>query len=381
MAAVQNDSLPVTPAVVAWARDRAGYSQEEATKYFKKIAAWESGDAAPTYAQLEQMADKFKVPVAVFFFPEPPDVEQAKNSFRTLTDHDFEQIPRPVRALLRKGQAMQINLEELNEGKNPSERLITRDLQFSTDAALDDMAVAVREYLGVSLKQQWAWASAEVALEQWRDAFARAGVFVFKDAFHVQGYFGFCLYSDEFPVIVANNSSAKTRQIFTLFHELAHLLFHTSGIDQQDDSFILHLPEIERRVEVICNEFAGRFLVPDAVFDQQLKRLAPTREAAADLAKLYSVSREVIYRKMLDRGLIAEDEYQDAASVWAKQKKPEKPGGNYYFTQFAYLGSHYINLALARYYQRQFDDVRLAEYLNIKPRSLPAFEQLYEGRS
>lgn len=61
------EGLPITPAVVQWARERAGYSLEDASLIFKKIATWEAGEALPSYAQLEDMADKFKTPVAVFF--------------------------------------------------------------------------------------------------------------------------------------------------------------------------------------------------------------------------------------------------------------------------------------------------------------------------
>lgn len=369
--------LPVTPNVITWARDRAGYSQDEAAKYFKNIAAWENGDSAPSYAQLELMGEKFKVPVAVFFFPKPPDVEPVKQSFRTITDREFLSMPRTVKSLLRKGQAMQLNLAELNDNKNPASKLITRDLKFSTNASLDTMSKAVREYLGISLEEQTKWDSLEMALEQWREAFAKVGIFVFKDAFHIDGYCGFCLYNDEFPVLYINNSTAKARQIFTLFHELAHLLFHTSGIDVIDDRFIDGLPDEGRAIEIICNQFAGKFLVPDFYFDRLLVNTAHDRNTAALLAHQLKVSREVIYRKMLDRGLISREEYLDAAAAWAAQAKPAGAGGNYYFTQIAYLGQRYIDLAFSRYHQHRFDETRLADYLNIKPKNLPAFEQIY----
>jgi Zn-dependent peptidase ImmA (M78 family) len=73
-------------------------------------------------------------------------------------------------------------------------------------------------------------------------------VSVFKDAFRVDDYSGFCLYDDEFPLIYVNNSTSKTRQIFTLFHELAHLISHTSGIDTLRNDFIDRLPDNERKI-------------------------------------------------------------------------------------------------------------------------------------
>ena len=378
MPSAAEEQLAITPSVVQWARVRAGYSLDEAKKYFKKIEQWEFGDARPTYRQLEMMADKFKCPVAVFFFPTPPTITPVQNSFRTLPTEEFEQIPRTVKAFLRKGQAMQLNLSELNDDKSPSGRLITRDLQASVDESLDTLAVRVRNFLGITLQEQIAQRSVEDAVEHWRDAFARAGVYAFKDAFHAQGFFGFCLYDTEFPIIYVNNSCAKTRQLFTLFHELAHLLFHTSGIDIDDDAFIDKLRDADKRVEIICNAFAAKFLVPDQDFDEQLIGRAGNRDTAELLANRYKVSREVVYRRMLDRRLISAAEYQAAAIAWASQKGDQSSGGNYYYNQITYLGPRYIDLALARFHQGRFDDIRLSEYLNIKPRNLSTFEFTYE---
>lgn len=369
------ESLPVTPALVRWARERAGYSLDDAGRLFRKIAAWEAGTAAPSYAQLELMAARFKCPVAVFFFPKPPAVPSIEQSFRTLTAADFEAIPRTVRLFLRRGQAMQINLAELNEGRNPASRLAVRDLRLRPKATLGDIAAQVRSYLGVSIQEQANWKSPEEALDAWREVFAQVGVFVFREAFRADHYFGFCLYDDVFPIIYVNNGAAKTRQIFTLFHELGHLLFHTSGIDVAGDRPLGRLAEPERTVEILCSGLAAHVLVPDEVLDGMLEAMKPSREAAAGLAGYFNVSREVIYRKFLDRGLIDAVEYAAAARDWEAQRKTrDAASGNYYNSHYAYLGRRYVDLAFTRYYQRRFDEDRLAQYLNIKPKNLPAFE-------
>lgn len=374
---ITQDRLPITPEVVTWARERAQYSIEEAQEHFKKIVEWEKGTSSPTYPQLEQLSDRFRCPIAVFFFPEPPDIEPIVKSFRTLPEQEFENIPRPVRVLLRKGTAMQLNLSELNDGANPANRLITQDIQFAIEGSIDEMASKIRNYLGVSLDQQFQWQTVEIALEKWREKLAEVGVFVFKDPFSTDQYCGFCLYDDVFPIIYVNNSTPKTRQVFTLFHELAHLMFHTSGVDALDDSYIDTLPESSQKIEIICNRFAGKFLVPEESFEEMRASYSTDRDGAAMLADKYSVSREVIYRKFLDRGLISSEEYEAAADVWRKQTGQEGTGGNYYYNQRAYLGDQYISLALKRYYQNRFDKVRLAEYLNIKPKNVNVFEETF----
>ena len=373
------DEIPITPALVTWARTRAGFSLAEAARDFKKIEEWESGGSFPSYPQLERLADKFKLPIAVFFFPEPPSVPPIAETFRTLPEPQYSEIPRRIKFLLRKAKALQLNLIELHGGKNPTQRLITHDLQFSQNVQIEDMARQVRQYLGIPLEIQRNWDGVDAALDNWRSAFFQVGVYVFKDAFKVEEYSGFCLYDETFPIIYVNNSTAKTRQIFTLFHELAHLLFQTSGIDTLNDEYISLLPEQARRIEVICNRFAAAFLVPEAAFEAAFAGRKPSEELAEQMAAQFHVSREFIYRKFLDRRLITEEAYSRAARRWAAQKKPS-PEGDFYNTQIAYLGPEYIRAALTPYYQNRFNDVQLAEYLNIAPKNLATFEARFARR-
>ena len=95
----------------------------------------------------------------------------------------------------------------------------------------------VRTILGVSLDDQRGWANTPAALREWRDALYEVGVFVFKDAFRQDDYCGFSIYDPELPVIYVNSSRSATRQIFTLFHELGHLLHETSGLIRRPPTF------------------------------------------------------------------------------------------------------------------------------------------------
>jgi Zn-dependent peptidase ImmA (M78 family) len=371
-----SEGIAVNKELITWARKRAGLTIEEASQKFAHIAAWEAGEALPTYPQLERMADEFKLPVAAFFFPGPPTLPPIRESFRTLPDAEYDEIPRQVRFMLRKAKALQLNLGELTQDHNPASRLITRDLRFPEDMPIAGMAARVRDYLGVPLAVQYEWADDETSLKEWRNTLQKVGVFVFKDAFRVEEYSGFSLYDDEFPIIYVNNTSAKTRQSFTLFHELAHLLFHTSGIDTLEDRYILRLPEQQRRIEILCNRFAAEFLVPEAAFRDAVASRPHSVQTAEQIAQRFHVSREVIYRKFLDREWIDEAEYTRAAKVWAEQRSAGS-GGNWYRTQIAYLGRDYIGLAFRQYHQNRIDDEQLAAYLETKPKNLGALEEYF----
>lgn len=372
------EQLPINPLLLVWARERAGISPEEAAQRFRRWADWEAGNAFPTYPQLEQISDVFKVPIAVFFFPEPPEVPSINETFRTLPEDALDELPSRMRILLRKAKAMQLNLADLTDGRNPAKRLITRDLAFPANVDIAEMAAVVRDYLGVTLDGQVRWRTTEEALKCWRTALLDVGVFVFKDAFRLENFSGFCLFDEEFPVIYVNNSVAKTRQIFTYFHELAHLIFHTSGIDTVRDGYIARLVGDARQIEIACNSFAGQFLVPEDAFEQAMAGRDASEATAEVLASRFNVSREVIFRRLLAHGRVSEGEYDAAVQRWNAQRNVERSsGGNPYWTALAYLGREYIALALSQYHRNRIDQTQLAEFLNTKPRYVGMLEEYY----
>jgi Zn-dependent peptidase ImmA (M78 family) len=224
------------------------------------------------------------------------------------------------------------------------------------------------------------WEDVTQALKHWRETFENNGIFVFKDAFNYDMISGFCLYSREFPIIYLNNSMPKTRQIFTLFHELAHLIFGIGGIDTLDDSFIGSLSPNDKQIEIFCNEFAGKFLVPDDHFDSQIYGCKINDEVISSLAERYSVNREVILRKLLDRNIIDRRLYQEKAKEWieiAKESKRGGGGGNYYKTKISYLGNQYLNRVLEKYYTKKIDVHQVSDYLDIKINKIPTLEAYY----
>jgi len=374
------DGIPINPTLVTWARERLGLSLDDVAGKFAHIADWETGAALPSYPQLEKLADELKLPIAVFFFPEPPTLPPIRESFRTLPDTEFEKIPRQVRVLLLKAKAMQLNLAELTLGQNPSRRLITRDLRLRSSISPELMATRVRAYLGVNINEQYSWPDDDRALKTWRNLIQECGIFIFKDAFGTEDYSGFSLYDDVFPIIYVKNSSYKTRQILTLLHELAHIVFRTSGIDTIDDRYIPRLDEQQKRIEILCNRFAAEFLVPADAFQAAMIDRDYTAATAELLAARFHVSREVIYRKFFDAAEITHDEYVRATRLWNSQKK-QGSGGNYYRTKIAYLGREYLSLVFSQYHKNRIDDEQVAEYLDTKQRNVGTLEEYFTAGS
>lgn len=383
-----NQVVGINREVLVWARKRAGLEIDDVAVALGKdasiIESWETGDAAPTYVQLEKLAyTVYKRPIALFFFPAVPKEVDAEQSFRTLPETEIDELGADTRHKVREARAIQLSLEELTE-TNPSPKQLLKDLVAKGSDSTAVIAGKIREYIGISLNTQKAWKNPEEALKTWRAAIEEAGIFVFKDSFKQKDVFGFSLYEEEFPVILINNSTPQTRQVFTLFHELAHLILQVSGVTKRDDSYIEHLHGQAKQIEVFCNKLAAEMLLPSADFKITLKGYRKyDEEAVTDIARTYKVSREVVLRRLLDMNLVSKQRYEHDVKRWAEEYEAKlkadaqagKSGGNYYATQASYLGEKYLNLAFSSYYRGKISVEQLADYLNVSVKNVPGLEQ------
>jgi Zn-dependent peptidase ImmA (M78 family) len=320
----------------------------------------------------------YKRPVALFFFPEPPEEKDPEHSFRTLPDFEIEDLSADTRYKIRQAHALQLSLYELNGGTNPAPEKIFTDLHVQIPINAANVAAKTREYLGITVeRQRRVWKDSTVALKAWRDAVEEKGVFVFKNTFKQKEVSGFCLSDSEFPVIYVNNSTAQTRQSFTILHELGHILLGTGGVTKRNDSYIEKLSGRSKLVEVFCNRFAGECLLPTAQVKQLVGKVSDGM--VSDLAEEFKVSRQVVLTRLLSLDRITQSYYDQKAKEWNAEYEAQKgkaPGGNYYLTQGSYLGERFLRLAFKRYYEHAISMEQLADHLNVKATSVPGLEQL-----
>ena len=315
----------------------------------------------------------------MFFFPEPPQEPDFVGQL-ALRSSEIEQLAPGIRILLRQARARQLSLMELNMGVNPVEMKIFRDLHPQINDSVTELAQQTRSYLGISVETQAGWSSTKEALENWREQIEEKSIFVFKDAFRDDSVDGFCLIHEQFPVIYLNNSRSAVRQIFSLFHELAHILLGENGITRG-------INPVGEQIEVFCNQFAAEFLVPSGDLETRLNFPIYDDDAIdsaiEELAGYYKVSRPVILLRLVNRGILTQNRYRQRASQWTEEYESRlegrvggesSGGGNYYNTHAVYLGYKFMELAFSRYHQGQCSIEELADHLSIKVKNLPRLE-------
>ena len=388
-------ALPgVQPMLLKWARETAHLTVEDVARSFKKqpedIAAWEAGNAGPTYAQLEKLAYKlYKRPLASFFLPEPPPEKPPEADFRALPDADLRQLQCSTVLLIRKARAYQSSLEELFAGRSPVANTIWQKIALDPARPVGPQAQAVRAALAVPDVDSPEWRSSnnndrdDAAMKTWRKAIEAAGVFVFKDTFKQKEISGFCLEHREFPVVMINNSTTKTRQIFSLLHELAHILLGRQAISTFSDEPLGRLPLGEQKIERFCNRVAAEVLVPRADFVAFTSGLGGAVEdwpieRFAMIAERYRVSREVILRMFRDADRVSQDFYEARKAEWDGQKASKsKGGGDHYNTKGVYISERLMSEVLVRYGRRQIDVAEAADFMGVKAKHIDEFENRY----
>ena len=376
--------LGVNGEIIRWAREYYNMQPDEAAMAIdvdlQRYSNWETGQEFPTYAKLKKISEVFRKPSAIFFFPEPPSLPPIKGDLRTLPTDVINRFSKNIIVQFEHAEVYQMSVKELYPERKS---ILTQRDTFPSD--MTALCNYIRHLLSFPLSAQKARKNTKIVFEIYRERFYDLGIYVFKDSFRDNSVSGLCINDVTHPVILINNSMSFARQIFTLFHELYHLISGTSGAEIIRDDFYVALEPAQEQSERDCDIFANTFLIPHDDFVAELAKQPLTEEYIEHLAKLYSVSREAIMYTLLKMGKITSADYDALREIFygeaiRNQKQPggnNKSGGNYYSTKLSYLGQRYTGDVFKQYFSGRIDSVRASEMLHSKVDHLPRLEAAF----
>lgn len=388
--------IKIAPSVLQWARETRFLTIRDVAERLKRdeseVRSWESGEQTPSFAQLEKLAyDIYKRPLAVFFLAQPPNETTITQDLRALPAHDVESLSPEFRLKTRRIKYLQVVLKEVFDDLNPVARPLHKAFRFSKDTSPNIAAGEVRRYLQFSHSEIRDLPTHDVALRFFKDKIEAQGIFIFTENLKEEAS-GFCLLDDQFPVICLNSQDISQKKIFTLFHELAHILFNAGGIFR--DSLSERLIREKDEIEIFCNQFAAEFLIPtEFLLSERLvknnKEKIWAEETIEKLSKDYKTSRESILRKLLSLELTTSDFYQQMKRKWdgqyrksflEKQKRQKaQPGGpDYHTTNISQLGKPYIKSVIRSLAGDRISEIEAADFLRIKVSKLTDYAQLID---
>ncbi len=301
---------------------------------------WLTKDDFPTYNQLVKISKHFDIPFGYLFLQKLPEKKlpiphfRTKNNSLEFSDELFDTISEVTK--------LQIWAKEiLIEWGNPSLPFVGK---YSIENAVNDVVKEMQSLLNL----QNGWASYQ---SSWKDAFQflikrfeEAGIFVIVNGIvgnnthrklDVNEFRGFVLYDDIAPFVFINNNDFLSAKIFTLIHELAHILIGKSAAFD-----LRELIPANNETEKFCNKCAAEFLVPES----EIRNITDINYD--NLARKFKVSQIVIARRLLDIGKISLDKFYEFYNNYIKSEKQQakKSGGDFYNTAEYRYGKNFLML-------------------------------------
>jgi Zn-dependent peptidase ImmA (M78 family)/DNA-binding XRE family transcriptional regulator len=348
----------------------------------ERLAAWESGDEAPTINQLRTLARVYKRPLAVFYLPEPPRRFDAMRDFRRLPEGRPASLSPELNLEIRRSRVRREVMLEL------AHELGLRVPQLRFDAASykndpDRLADAARSLLRVDLADQYGWRDKYKALNSWIAAVEHAGALVFQTGeIDLRETRGFSLYEPVLPVIVVNAQDSPRGRVFTILHEFTHILLHSGGLCDLHEH---GQPDTEdERIEVFCNRVAGAMLVPENALRSELGRTGPQAlrtsldDTISQVSRQFSVSQEVVLRRLLTIGLVSRAVYQKKREDYMKAYQKEKATEGFASPStmaIRDLGKRFVRVVVDAYRQETITSADLSDFLGVRLKHLPRIEQ------
>ena len=274
-----------------------------------KVVLWEDGNSGkfPTINQAKAIAKCYRIPFAGLYMNfsdiNVKHLPQMRN-LRTLPDASIDN------SALNLVIADILSARELLLESKKALKETTPAFSISINGA-DDVSLwarAIRNTLGLTSEAQYRCPSARQLYLFVRNAAEEIGVFVHCfTGIDIEIVRGFAIYDDILPMIGLNNEDRYPAKTFSIIHELVHLIKRSSAVcNEMLSSFSA------QKEEVFCNAVAGEVLVPKANLLKQLGSHTPDEidlDMIESLAAKFSVSKEVICRRLLDAQKITQLHY------------------------------------------------------------------------
>lgn len=371
----------IKPELLLWARQSASFTKETAANKLKiklsKLEDWEKGTSRPTINQLRKIAALYKRPLAVFYLPEAPKDFDALKDFRrfpgTIGFRQPEKLKFEIRlANYRREVALDLMKDLYGKLKD-----FNHQIKITDDP--EETGSKIRRILEMDITKQKALSTDYDAFKYWRSAVEGTGVLVFQSSgIDVSEMRGFSIGKFPLPVIGINSKDSPRGRIFTLLHELAHIMLRESGVcDLYETS---QRPPEAKRTEIFCNHAAGAALIPKP---ELLKLVSTVKSIKSwtdnelyDMAKFFKTSKEVVLRRLLICKLTTERFYKKKRKEFIEEYRKidlKKKGG---FVppdvkSISNVGLTFTKLVLDGYNNERITASDLSDYLNIRLKHLP----------
>ncbi len=310
---------------------------------FPKYDEWIKGEDYPTYNQLIELSKIFHIPFGYFFLERLPEIKYPIPHYRTLQDGDLVSSNELLETIQFAQKIQEWAKEILLEW---GQEKLPYCGKYKDDYNIEGVLKELKDIFEI----QNGWASRKStwteALNYLIEKVEEKGIIVLRNGIvgnnthrklSIEEFRGFVLYDEIAPVVFINNNDSISAKIFTLIHEVVHILIGESA------SFDLrNLQSANNRIEQFCDKCTAEFLVPA----EEIRNIYKQKIDLEELAKHFKVSQIVILRRLLDTSIITQQEfYLQFEKLYKKEiKVPQSSGGNFYQTLSTRLSKRFLHI-------------------------------------
>lgn len=318
-------TVHVPQGTLRWGRDRAKADVVEAAAKcghdVAELTAWEAGEADPPLTALRELALFYQLPLAAFLLSQPKDEPKPTVDQRRLAGVENPTTNRTLAVALNRAAGLQVLAAELQEALDRAPFAVTATEEVDPEW----LAAQERATLGITVAQQLEWDDEHEALRNWRAAVERRGALVMQSSLAGSDVRAFSLRADP-PVIVLDRSDWVRARVFSLAHELGHVVIGGAGI-------CIPGATRARGIEAWCNHFADALLVPSEAMndDPDVRRIRAGEPASEKVVKRignrYKVSPAVAWYRLMQTKAISPETFATAWEGWSVWRPAPTEGG------------------------------------------------------
>ncbi len=368
--------------VLRWARESFAMTKTSAAKELgltiARLDHLENGTRTPLLEELKLMSKVYKRTIATLLLTNPPKEKPLPRDCRTVNSSELGKFHEKTILAVRKARALVRSLVELREEMNVSVKSFKIKANLNDDAS--KIAAVCRSVLEINNLRNIS--NIQLALEAYIERIESFGIAVFQISLTQDNLRGFSITDDILPIIVVKKGGELlTTKIFTLFHELGHVILNEGGLC--DISLTDNAPKIEQW----CNAFAAEILVPSTellgnsiVNDYKTRgEVNWLKKDLEQIGKYFHAGPLVILRRLLIHGLTTSAFYSERHITWNRPSfghNPHPEGRNIPKEIITERGRGYITLAFKAFDQNKIDIKDLSDFLGISLSNIPKTRQL-----
>ena len=376
--------------MLVWARSKTPFSnpsdiQGEIKEISPdKLRSWEEGSDLPTITEAKKLAKAYRVPLACFYLPTPPktNVPQYKDR-RTISGTSSYETSYQLWSEIRR---ITDNREQLLEFVDANTEEIMHLPQLKKDATIQESAEVLREFLGLNTPFTSKKSYKNNAFGYFRNILEDHGIMV-AQIYQVElsEMKGLSLYYDLFPIVAVNSKDYERAKVFSLFHELAHLIRRSSSLCHME------VEERDDEEEKICDNIAAETLMPGnhflSLIEEHLKSDGEWSSShLQSIGDTFGVSSVAVLLRLSELKVVKKqtyhERYRQLRSEFEESRKireqKNKSSSGYASPHAVYLNKHgylFPRVILDAYARGDISYGEMRRTLNIGKKTINAIEK------